>query len=266
MSSNKTIGEPPKPIDWSAPTTNQKLLSGLIEYARIPPDSFFIWPPFPDQYHSIFGGLMLSWAMLDKEFNILLAWLSTQFPNQEDIKTVAGDNFKRKLELLKSLLKTRFDGEPNILQYLNTLASEIKEAQGKRNILVHGRLFLRVSKAENGDITHALTTTGRYKGSKQTIEFDLNDLEDLRYGICSIAGSVKAALKGKFPPGTNSDEVLRVQKYLLTTPPLREPPPGPTPQEAGVNLEVRPVNVDQHTGIVRDAPIHPQSRKIDLKF
>ena len=210
---------------------------------------------------------MFGWSHLDREIHGLLTWLVKQYPDPAHESILGSDSLKRRIVLLKKLLRTRFATEPQVLIYLIGLVTDFKQAQSKRNILVHGRLRFRVSVKGPGTLSsHAIATKGRFNGTTQLVEFSINDLEDLRYEVASLTGRVRDVLAAGFPPDIDPDEVLRVKHYLSQHPPPDDPNRGVSLEESGVRFSAVPVRIDPSTGAEHSAPLHPDMKMPTFTF
>ncbi len=256
----------PTPADLAKPVTAENIRFPTLELARLA-DLPYQVPKFTIEYYFAVGAIVLSWSVVDGNFQVLGAWLNDMAGDPAGAELLASNKFDKKVKLAQTLANKLWSAEPEVLSLVEGTLAEVKELAQLRNILVHGHQDFAMFVRDDKTVTHKMQVTGRYNHTKQTLDFDLNRLADLRYRMMHAAGIINEILRGRLPPTVSEDERTRHREKLIAKAPKFPPIRGRSAYEAGVRIETRAVHISKTGEVIRGAPVHPDDlKKLDLKW
>lgn len=181
------IGQPFKPYG---------LELGSFDPARIRRPSSPVL--LPDNTARLIGQTVLTWGsfefLFDDLLTAILAANNTEMVSEWQRKL----NFRKRHALMKKEARKLFGRRVWLHWYLSRVLKDALPLHRDRNLLVHGRLSVRVETGEvdDGELpgTAILCCAGTHRGKPIVREFSFDDIETLFYDMAHLAGRLKAFL------------------------------------------------------------------------
>jgi hypothetical protein len=200
-------------------------------------------PTIPDDFLPAFGRVAVIWSEYESLFeSLLVAFLrATRHADQR----WRGMSYEKKAKLLRDKLDQVFGGYPWIFIYIASTLDAVDRLQRERNLLLHGRLVVRMGAALHEPNSNVcIRATGRRKGQDVERFFTLRDINNLfaemsyaasRLALLSFNPDVLFTLMYQMVPSHGSLlDIFELRDFLRNNYPYRsnhpipEDPPSPS--------------------------------------
>jgi len=179
------------------------------------PSRFFA---LPEPYALRVGQVAMSWSAFERDHDDLLAAVgrarNAELGADLDIKIA----FRKRRALLKKEAKQLFAAHPQIWQYLNAILADSDALYRDRNLLVHGKIWIKAVTGEvtDGQIpgTISLVCLGAYRGKRIRGTFTYDDLDALIYQVAHLDGRIHALSTNAEPLPFASPDRSFLQAFL----------------------------------------------------
>ena len=185
MNSDSSPAATPRPFSFPMPQFDPSR-------AQLP--SAFVG--IPEDFLLQIGHVIGAWSQFDMAFNRLLGCLLAKLG--ETPKAWETESFKKRSAHLVRTCNRCLPHSPHIQNCLQKIVEDAKQLQIDRNLIAHGHILIKMQTfgVVNNEIQGKLSLhcTGQHAGAPITREYDLVELESVRYDFASLCGRIAAIL------------------------------------------------------------------------
>ena len=195
--------------------------------ARTPFTPFMI----PDAFVPYLAQVAVLWGAFENDFEAFLQALFSA--NKTEPKGWRFWSFEQKNGFFLDQSRALFVSHPTALEHLTRISTDATPLQIKRNVLLHGHIWLKIITDEAANPTVSLEATGRRKGRIIVENFTLDVLENLYFDLCHLNGRVTEFRRvdpdKSFPDVASPDRRFLLDFLFANHPAHSKPPTHPPP-------------------------------------
>lgn len=152
----------------------------------------------PTEFLVLIGHCVAGWSLFERDFDKVLGALLLSSPNPPDTWHLL--SFAKRKNLMLKELARHFVSRHGLLSFFEKLMIDAKQLHTKRNLLVHGKIFFRISTGEIRDNSIpgeiSLHCVGFESKRTVSVDFTKEDLDSMRYELAHLCGRIGAISSG----------------------------------------------------------------------
>jgi hypothetical protein len=187
---------------------------GSFDPAKVKRPSAFV--SLPDSLALLIAGIVTTWGAFERDFDDLLAAVIKA--NGTDEPNWRFRQFNKRRTLMAAESRRLFDQHPAIRERLSSIVNDSVELQLARNILTHGKNWIKIETGEPKDGVLpgriALVCFREYKRKPMIKEFTPDDIDRLFYDIAHLNGRLRWIIQNDEALALSSPDRSFLQGFL----------------------------------------------------